>query len=242
MADGKDQGKERERVAARIRALLAKTVENGCTEQEALAAAALAAEWLARHEMDLDEVEMRADPFAEEVQDFSDEVGERLGRVAAAIGVLTGSRTWRSPRGISPVRHHFVGFAHEVEIAGYLLEICARAMRSGGERVDRANALKVPDYRRRQRIGFLDGMADTLRRRILDMVPPRPPGTGLVVLRWQLIDQEMVRRGIELEDLRPRMSRDFVGSYDDGVEEANRVALTPGVRSDRPTAAIGRRS
>ena len=42
---------ERSKIAARIRALLAKTVENGCTEAEALSAAAKVAELLDRHDL-----------------------------------------------------------------------------------------------------------------------------------------------------------------------------------------------
>lgn len=45
----------RDAISRRIRALRAKTVENGCTEAEALAAAELLADLLAKYNMTLDE-------------------------------------------------------------------------------------------------------------------------------------------------------------------------------------------
>ena len=53
---------ERDRLKARIAALLAKTVENGCTEGEALSAAAKVAELLDRHALSLSDVEIRESP------------------------------------------------------------------------------------------------------------------------------------------------------------------------------------
>ncbi|TAJ39849.1 MAG: DUF2786 domain-containing protein, partial [Reyranella sp.] len=46
----------------RLQALRAKTVENGCTEGEALAAAEKVAELLDRHDLSLSDLEIRAAP------------------------------------------------------------------------------------------------------------------------------------------------------------------------------------
>lgn len=51
----------RRAAAARIRALLMKTVDNGCTEEEAMAAAAKAGELMDRYGLESSEVEIRAE-------------------------------------------------------------------------------------------------------------------------------------------------------------------------------------
>lgn len=235
-----DKARRKDKIAARIRALRAKTVENGCTEGEALAAAELAAKLLEAHDLSMDEVEMRASPFASADQDHAaDEVGQRFWRVADAIAALTGTRSWVSPSGVSPIRHTFFGFAHEVEIANYLLEICSRAVRSECAVQAREWAFYRPSVRRARRTAFLDGMCDRLASRIRAMRKPQPTGTGLVVLRGALIDEEMARRHIELETNRMRPPRDLDPSYVLGLAAGDAVALDPGIAPPkRPVGTI----
>ena len=216
---------KRERIAATIRALRAKTVENGCTEAEALSAAQKLADLLQQHDMTLDEAELRESPFERYEEAPPGWVGERLWKVADGIAHLTGVRYWVQRPGERP-SVSFFGFAREVDVAKYLLEICRGAMMReehqrilGGDYVTRAR-------QRRAVTPFLDGMADRLRQRLRDMKPPEPTGTGLVVLRGALIDAAMP------EKLRPRgarPSRDTEAGYRDGVAAGDRVALNRGL-------------
>lgn len=221
---------ERDKLAAKIRALLSKTVENGCTEEEALSAAQMAAALLEKHNMTVDETQLRENPMRRETYEVDDLVGERLWKVARSISLLTGSRYWTSAAGVHPVEINFFGFEHEVEVARYLLEICARATRQAGKRVERDNLLLVKRKRVQARIAFVDGMIDRLAERIEAMVPPAATGTGLVVLRDQLIDAAM---DVKLGERKQRRSRDFDPNYAHGVLEGERVALNSGVSSDR---------
>lgn len=229
---------EREKIAGRIRALLAKTVENGCTEDEAISAAAKAAEMLSRYQLTLDEVEMRETPFERHSERYEDAVGERLWKVAAAISDLTGAAYWQSSAGVWPIEIHFFGFNHEVDVARYLLEICARAMRQAQARVERENALLRPAPRRRIVLPFLDGMADRLRVRILALVPPKLTGTGLVALRDELVKAAMADAGIHLQERRMRASHDHEAAYADGLRAADDVALNRGVAARQSQGAL----
>jgi hypothetical protein len=51
-----------DKLKLRIQALHAKTIANGCTEDEALSAAAKVAELLDRHDLSLSDLELRASP------------------------------------------------------------------------------------------------------------------------------------------------------------------------------------
>ena len=53
-----------DKLKTRIQALRAKTIDNGCTEDEALAAAAKVAELLDRHDLSLTDIEIRETPCA----------------------------------------------------------------------------------------------------------------------------------------------------------------------------------
>lgn len=219
---------EREKIAGRIRALAAKTVENGCTEGEAIAAAAMLAKLLAQYNMTLDEAELAANPFARHTERHEDPVGDRLWKVADASAYLTGARFWTSAAGVWPREINFFGFDHEVEVARYMLEICAGAMRREHQRLKDERYPRV--LKRAVEQPFLDGMADRLRQRIRDLKPPEPTGKGLVVLRGALIDKAMNERGIALRDRNMRGSRSLDLAYLDGVIAGDRVALNRGVR------------
>lgn len=224
----------RDKIAAKIRALLSKTVENGCTEDEAIAAAAMAAKLLAKYNMTVDETEMRANPFKRDSFQREDEIGDRLWKVADAIARLTGSRYWRSRRGVVPVEITFFGFSHEVDISKYLLAICVRALSDGKKSVIRQYALLVASRRRQHLIAFLDGMVDRLAQRILELREPEQTGTGLVVLRDALIEAAMAVEKIKTEKAaRGRKSRDFDDAYIDGLLAADRVSLHRGVAEER---------
>jgi hypothetical protein len=220
---------QKENLLRKIRALLSKTVENGCTEDEAIKAAEKAAELLARYDLGMDEIEMGRTPFTQTENRYYDLVGERLWRPASAISKLTQTRYWQSRAGVHPVEITFFGFDHEVKIGSYLLAICARAMKDGQQALEHENRLKDPAWTRRQSVAFLDGMAVSLHRRILALIPPRPTGTGLVVLRFALIDAELARRKKRTSRGRTRRPRSHDPAYELGMAAGNRVALNPGV-------------
>ncbi len=221
---------DRERIATRIRALLAKTVENGCTEEEAIAAAAKAAEMLARHNLTVDEVQIRESKFRKHSARYEDILGERTWIVADAIAFLVECRYWRSPHGVHPVKITFFGFDHEVEIAQYLMQICAQAMQDGLDRTNRRHALLRPTVRRGKAIAFLDGMVRRLAERIRELKPQAPVGKGLIVLKQQLIDAEMKREGLDLGKTRGRLNRDFDEEYGRGRLAGDKVSLNQGLR------------
>ncbi|QTC88157.1 DUF7168 domain-containing protein [Brevundimonas pondensis] len=230
------QGTDREKAAARIRALRAKTVENGCTEAEALAAAEKLAQLLEDYNMTMDEADLRASPFAEQTHVGAGSVGLKLWKVAVAIARLTNTEQWREREDVN--RLTFLGLSHEVEIATYLLALCERAMNTEAARHMHGTARWTYGRRVGRLMPFLDGMADRLQRRILSMIPPRPAGTGLIVLHKALVTEELARRGHELEDGgRPRRPIDGA-SYRAGQAAAERVALNPGLRREQPQGAL----
>lgn len=228
----------REKLAARIRALRAKTTENGCTEGEALAAAEKLAQLLADHNMTLDEADLRASPFTRHEHVGAGTVGLKLWKVASAVADLTNTRTWTGGRD-APTGVNFLGLSHEVEVAAYMLSICERAMRTEAQALMRS-IRHLPQIKQAAKmVPFVDGMADRLARRIRDMIPPVAPGTGLIVLRNALIDQELARHGIELESGGPARRPLDTAAYRAGLSAGDKVALNRGLGGAAAALQIG---
>ena len=229
----------RERIAALIRALREKTTANGCTEGEAVSAAEKLAQLLTDNGMTLDEAEMRASPFERHSETHDDWVGERLWKIAKGISAMTGVRYWSNRPGYAP-SVDFFGFAHEVDVARYLLEVCRGAMLREQRRIvdtQFGGFVATSTRQRRAILPFLDGMADRLCERLTAMKPVEPTGTGLVVLRGALIDAAMPFKTVSRDQ---RASRDFEPGYENGRAAGDRVALNQGLREADATLRIAR--
>ncbi len=229
---------KRQKILDRIRHLRNRTVAKGCTEVEAIAAAEKVAALLAENDLTLDEVEVRATPFAREDSSVEGDIGERIWKVADAIAGLTDTRCWTNPSGVTPVRITFFGLQHEAAIATYLLAVCSRAMRDELDRVGRGWVLFRPNVQRRHRNAFLDGMADSLSTRIRSLKPPQLSGSGLVVLKNSLIDAELARLNMRVQDLRGRRANDLDLYYGHGRAAGEQVALDPGLRPPERTVGL----
>ena len=114
----------RKKIADIVRALRAKTVENGCTEGEAAAAAKKIAQLLEQYNMTLDEAELRESDFTKANHPQDDLIGKVIYRVASAISHMMDIKFW-SERPGEPRSTTFFGFTHEVDI-GTLADVAAR--------------------------------------------------------------------------------------------------------------------
>ncbi|HEV7268251.1 MAG TPA: DUF2786 domain-containing protein [Falsiroseomonas sp.] len=113
-----------DRLVQRIQALRAKTVDQGCTEQEALAAAEKLAELLDRHGLSLSELELRR----QACEGIGIDTGRRrtgpIDDCVPAIAAFFDCRAWGEKTKSGALRYIFFGLPGDVEAAHYLYETC----------------------------------------------------------------------------------------------------------------------
>ncbi len=239
-----NQRNELDKVAARIRALLDKTVANGCTEGEAISAALKAAEMLSRHDLTMAEVKARGDGFKESVHPHRDMLDQHLWKVADAIAELCQVRTWSIGTGRNSEGLNFFGMAGDVEIATYLLGIVERSMRDSRDAFDRSQALFRKSVRRARVEDFVDAMSSRLRERIFEIAwtRRREAPDGVAEAKLRIIDDEREANGVTLRDIRSAAPRDLGKGYAEGRAAADGVALNAAVSGDgRPSGIIAGR-
>jgi hypothetical protein len=157
----------RDRLRAKIAALLAKTEASGCTEAEAMAAAAMAARLMAEHAFDQSEIEM-----TEATVQHKWQRSPWRDKLSAGISVVTNC-DWIIRPDAGDVL--FIGREPGPDIAAYLRDICFRA-------VDRAvrEFKEAPFYLRRRKLAtrraavadFVDGMVTRLITRMFEVFRP----------------------------------------------------------------------
>lgn len=157
----------RERLKAKIAALLAKTRAAGCTEAEAMAAAAVAARLMAEHAFDQAEIEMTE----ASAPDHTRRPGWR-DQLSNAIAYVTNTATMTIEARAEIL---FVGREPGPDIAAYLRDVCIRAV------VREVQAFKeTPFYRRRRKLAtrrtavadFISGMVIRLTVRLTELFKP----------------------------------------------------------------------
>jgi hypothetical protein len=193
---------ERQEIAARIRALLAKTVDKGCTEQEAVAAAAKAKELMDRHQVDLSETELEEEGFAKGKAESPEQrkfnVQDRLGSSIADYCEVKAWKTYAGHR--KRWRFVFFGLRSDVEFANWLLNgleafVWQKADEYGGSYFDKRN--------------FAMGCADRITERLRAEVKARKQkpvtmssGRDLVVVKQAIVQREFDKLGMRFRSCR----------------------------------------
>src|SRR3954470_21486634 len=100
---------ELDKLRSRIQALRAKTIANGCTEDEALSAAAKVAELLDRHDLSLSDVELRASSWERRFYETFRKKRIPLVACIGAIAHFCDCRVWREKSPAGENRYVFFG-------------------------------------------------------------------------------------------------------------------------------------
>ena len=119
-----------DKLKTRIQGLRAKTIDNGCTEGEALAAAAKVAELLDRYDLSLTDVELRDAPCERRAYETHRKKRIPLDDCIGAIADFCDCRVWREKNQAGEARYVFFGLRSDIEVAHYLTELIDSAVRA----------------------------------------------------------------------------------------------------------------
>lgn len=227
-----------DKLRARIQALRAKTIDNGCTEGEALAAAAKVAELLDRYELSLTDIEIRETHCEERVYETRLKKRIPIDECIGAIASFCDCRVWREKNAAGEARYVFFGLPADVEVAHYLTELI-----DGAVRAELGRYKVSADYRRFRHqerhlanASFALGMCASIADRLVAMKAERDgairsSGRGLVVLKAAVVDRELETLGLKLRTVEAGPGR-FISpdAYDAGGVAGGAVPLSPATR------------
>lgn len=226
-----------DKLKARIQALRAKTIENGCTEGEALTAAAKVAELLDRYDLTLTDVELREAACEQRAYETRRKKRIPLDECIGAVAGFCDCKVWREKTAAGEARYVFFGLAADVEVALYLTELVEGAIRS-----ELGRYKTTPEYRRFRHqerylanASFALGMAASIADKLTAMKAARDEaarGTGrdLVVLKGSVVDAELDRLDLKLRTTYAPGRMVSPEAYDAGGAVGSSLAINPGLR------------
>ena len=205
-AQGNGANVELDKLIGRIQALRAKTVEQGCTEQEALAAAAKVAELLDRYGLSLSELDLRGQTCEGSAVETERKRAGPIDDCVPAVAAFFDCRVWGEKGNAGRLRYVFFGLPADVTAARYLYDLVDQAF-TRETTLFKAGEIyaELPSaVRRTATNSFQTGLGrgiiaklHTIRAtREVDL--RRSSGRDLVVLKADIVEAEMAALGLSL--------------------------------------------
>ena len=226
-----------ERLVQRIQGLRAKTVAQGCTKQEALAAAEKAAELLDRYGLSLGELDFRAQPC--------DGIGIQTNRrrfapidsCIPAIAAFFDCRVWVEQAKGTTLRYVFFGLRGDVAASQYLYEMVERAFETETEAFRTGDLYsRMAGGRRSAANSFQIGLARGLSRKLQSMRAARDAsrrsasGQDLVPVKTAMVDEEVAKLGLDLHAREiGRRKRVLTDAFAAGEAAGQRFEFAPAI-------------
>ena len=230
---------DKSKIAARIKALLAKTVENGCSEDEALAAASKAAQLMQEYQISMTEAEIVAEGFE---QHRINAEGAALNfikeRICNAVSEYTSTRVWRSASQTAANKKDlvFFGLASDTLFAEWLLHSLTGFVMTAAKEFEAARVedlVSTSGYTKREakaafksllkeeRASFVLGMchriAERLRATKVQTMAKAASETALVVInKGALVDAELAKLAMRFKSGRSTRNKISRNAYDTG--------------------------
>ncbi|WP_183077943.1 DUF7168 domain-containing protein [Oceanibaculum indicum] len=252
---------DRSRILERIAHLRKRTVENGCTEEEALAAAAKIAELMARYDLSFSDVEMGAADCVREIVCASDD--DPISYCIPAIAYFSDTEVWQVGQDVPVYRtdarghrvqvgwrrervYNFFGLPHDVQIAIYIHGICVSAIERAVKRYRLSVALMRRILRDRATADFSVSMASELGTRLrqikLDQAARtrRETGRDLVVVKHAIVQRDLAKLGLAFTSVSDSHRPRDAAAVWAGRAAAGEVRFDPGLSSSQqPIPRIG---
>jgi len=239
LAVGKAQGAsgDLDKLMQRIRALREKTVEQGCTEQEAMAAAEKVAELLDRYGLSLSELDLRKQS-CEGIGIETDR--KRRGPIDDCMGTIArffDCRVWGETADNGTLRYIFFGLPGDVQAAVYLHDLIVLAFVSETATFQKGEFYAPLDRGQRRsatnsfHVGLAQGIINKLGvlQRARDAARNASDGRALVPVKQSIIEQELERLGLTLRRVNATRRTVVSGAFDAGQEAGEKFDYRPGI-------------
>lgn len=224
----------------KIAALRAKIPENGATEDEAMAALAIAAKLMEKHgitEADLKAVEFSQDMRQGEFTQRQKTVHPSQKYCGVTIGLFCGVKAWTSH--VSSRKKHLkmFGLINDVEMAEFLLGLIHDSMNRSWKEFLATNA-KTNESRHTQYWSFMIGFSERVNDKLEELMRERTAqvdstGNDLVVVKMALVEQGMssMLPDVKLRKSRSRGTSLNMSAYGQGQIAGSKVNLSRPIQS-----------
>jgi len=220
------------KIKARILALSAKTVKNGCTEEEAMTAISMVGKLLQQYNLSMDEVELRAEECNTLVINTGSKVRGGVYFAVAAIGSFTGCKVWIN-RSRFELNYSFFGQESDLLMAKYLYDLIVEAIKTESVKFKKTSPYIMAKSKKAATSSFTVGMGSRVATRLnntrkeneKELITARGGNTALVVLKSKIVDEAYRDLGLKLSKNNNKTKIYDGSAYRSGQAAGDRVNL-----------------
>lgn len=235
-AAGRIADTDLDKLVQRIRGLRAKTIDQGCTEPEAMAAAAKVAELLDRHGLTLNELDLRRQSCEGVGIDTGRKRRGPIDGCMTAIGAFFDCRAWSEISNDDTIRYVFFGLPGDVDGAVYLHDLVTQAFETETRAFQDGPIYRKSTERRTETNSFQIGLANGIRTKLdvlreeRDAVRRGSSGRDLVLVKQSILEDELEKLGLNLVNRSaPRPRRALADAFTAGKEAGERFEYRAGI-------------
>ena len=235
----------RKAVLKKLRAFAQRTVENGCTEAEAIAAAEAMQKLQHEYNMTLTDADILDAEYVTEKMQLGNQRMHPVVGAVMGVGIFTSTKMYKSGATL-----FIFGEKHKVDNAIYLISTIQSAMELEFLNYRGTEAyLRETWYHHGQTIrsSFMNGMAHRLYHRLLqmhkelmeqDVTVSQTTGNSLVVMSDKALDDAFRKQNPNLRSGRRHTTSRSANASAAGRSAADRVGLRSGVRAGSAQRAL----
>lgn len=235
---GRAPDAELDKLIGRIQALRAKTVEQGCTEQEALAAAEKVAELLDRYGLSLSELDLQQQACEGFAVETSRKRAGPLDDCVPAVAAFFDCRVWGEKNTAGTLRYVFFGLPADVVAARYLYELVEQAFTREATmfKASKTYAAMPARLRRTATNSFQIGLGRGITTKLQALRAERETelrgasGRDLIVVKADLVEAELSSLGLNFTARSRSGGRRVMSeAFDQGHTAGLGFSYTPGI-------------
>lgn len=223
-------------IIRKIKALRARAADDASSENEAAKAAAVAEKLIREHNIDLSELDVRAEGVEKNVWGAGKRTRTAPCFAAVRIGKANNCDVWVQNGG----EVCFLGNPADVEVCLYFMDLvanaaeaCLRQFRKTAEYSVQSGYWSPRKVSEDYRVGVCQRLGERIRDQY-QAAEPTATGAGLVVVKNSLIEQWKRDNGLTLRSKNNR-SRQVSSAYGTGRDAADNVSIGRGIGTQRTT-------
>ena len=233
-----------ERIKEKIRRLSEMTVENGCSENEAMTATQKMGKLLDEHQLSMSDIELQKQDCVEKEVWTGMTMRDHMQACTHGIAFYSDTKPWMS-HSRDGFKYVYFGLPDDVELAHYTHCIVNRAILEEGDTYKTSDQyMMYPGSRKRQAMrAFKFGMAERIGTRLKKMKKARQEwmksqGRDLVVLKDQLVRASFQQLDKNLRTVRGGRITHRAG-YSHGISAGDSFNLNEGLKGSASRKEIG---